>query len=256
MSQRFLGRNVLITGGSRGIGFETARTFALEGAKVVIIASKPETLAKALQQFADENLTQVTGLVSDLEKLQDTRALFDEVHELLNHETVDILVNNAGVGSSAPLSEVNISEINRVFHVNVTVPLLLAQAFSEQFEVKSQQLGSIINISSIASRFDDLENVVYSVSKAAVNKLTRNLAKNLGKQGIRVNAVAPGSIDTDMTREKYSHPAVYQALVERLPLSRRGKPQDIAATVAFLASDEASYITGEVLVVDGGWLLQ
>lgn len=256
MSQDFQGKNVLVTGGSRGIGFAIASRFANKGAKVVITATREETLTQALSQFSDDEGQTVKGLILDLADLTDASDLFTQTSNLLEGETVDILVNNAGISAAASLSEINLTDIHRVFQVNLIAPILLSQAFASQFVPKQDTFGSIINISSIASKFDEDRNLIYGVSKAGLNKATKNLAKSLGKQGIRVNAILPGSIDTDMTREKYSDPAIYQALVDRLPLSKRGTGDDIAQQAVFLASPEAGYITGQLISVDGGWLLQ
>lgn len=256
MSQDFQGQNVLVTGGSRGIGFAIASQFLAKGANVVITATNATTLAQALSQFQTYDGQTVKGLILDLADLTDGAALFRQVSDLLAGETVDILVNNAGISAGASLSDLDLTDLHRVFQVNLIAPILLSQAFAEQFVLKAAAFGSIINISSIASRFDEPGNLIYGVSKAGLNKATKNLAKNLGKQGIRVNAILPGSIDTDMTREKYSDPAVYQALVDRLPLAKRGTGDDIAHQAVFLASPEAKYITGQLISVDGGWLLQ
>ncbi|GAX47428.1 SDR family NAD(P)-dependent oxidoreductase [Pseudolactococcus reticulitermitis] len=256
MSQAFQGKNVLVTGGSRGIGFAIARHFASKGARVVITATREATLAQALSQFQADGIQTVKGLILDLADLLDATAVFNQVRVLLDDEPVDILVNNAGISVAASLSEIDLTDIHRVFQVNLVAPILLAQAFAAQFTAKQDEFGSIINISSIASKFDEDRNLIYGVSKAGLNKATKNLAKSLGKQGIRVNAILPGSIDTDMTREKYRDPAVYQALVDRLPLSKRGTGDDIAHQAVFLASSEAKYITGQLISVDGGWLLQ
>ncbi|MBS7577334.1 MULTISPECIES: SDR family NAD(P)-dependent oxidoreductase [unclassified Enterococcus] len=254
--KRFEGRNVLVTGGSRGIGLAITKLLLKSGANVVFTATNENSLAKAESAIAEAGLPKAFGIILDLNELKTGEALFETASVILAGQSIDILINNAGIGANHSLAEIELSEIQRIFQVNLTAPILLSQAFAKQYQARTNELGSIINISSIASRYDDATNLVYGISKSGVNKLTKNLAKNLGKSGIRVNAILPGSIETDMTREKYSNPAVYQALVERLPLSRRGKGQDIAKLVCFLASDDASYITGQLIAVDGGWLLQ
>ena len=208
MSQDFKGKNVLVTGGSRGIGFAIASRFAAKGAKVVITATREDTLTQALSQFQTNGIQSVKGLILDLAVLTDARAVFNQVEDLLGGEPVDILVNNAGISATASLADINLSDSQRVLQVNLLAPILLSQAFAAQFVSKQDDFGSIINISSIASKFDEERNLIYGVSKAGLNKATKNLAKNLGKQGIRVSAILPGSIDNDMTREKYSEPAV------------------------------------------------
>ncbi|MDR1606226.1 MAG: SDR family oxidoreductase [Streptococcaceae bacterium] len=256
MYQKFDGKNVVVTGGSRGIGLAIAHQFAKRGARVVITATTASTLETTLILFQHEKLQAVKGLVLDLSAPLAIDSFWDKVQELFNGESVDILVNNAGISDETPLAEIESEQIQQVFQVNLIAPILLSKAFAAQFVSKPTSFGSIINISSIASRFDDPNHLIYGVSKAGINKLTQNLAKQLGKQGIRVNAILPGSIDTDMTREKYSHPEIYQALVNRLPLSKRGTGADIAHLAVFLASREADYITGQLIAVDGGWLLQ
>lgn len=257
VDSQFKNKNVLITGGSRGIGLAITKLLLKSGANVAFTATNQNSLAKAESDINEAGLPKALGLILDLNELKTGDSLFEQASALLANQTFDILINNAGIGANHSLAEIELGEIQRIFQVNLTAPILLSQAFAKQYHRKSDnEFGSIINISSIASRYDDATNLVYGISKSGINKLTKNLAKNLGKSGIRVNAILPGSIETDMTREKYSNPAVYQALIERLPLSRRGTGQDIANLVRFLASDEASYITGQLIAVEGGWLLQ
>lgn len=256
MSQDLIGKNVLVTGGSRGIGFAIAKQFAVEGASVVITATSPVTLSQALTAFQTQGLEHVQGLILDLGQLTDATAFLSTVRQLWAGASIDILVNNAGISIASQVTEPDIANMQRGLQVNLIAPILLSQAFAAQFVQKSADFGSILNISSIASKFDDESNLIYGVTKAGLNKATKNLAKILGKRGIRVNAILPGSIDTDMTRAKYSDPHVYQALVDRLPLSKRGTADDIARQAVFLASHQANYITGQLIAVDGGWLLQ
>lgn len=178
MSQDFKGKNVLVTGGSRGIGFAIASRFAAKGAKVVITATREDTLTQALSQFQTNGIQSVKGLILDLAVLTDARAVFNQVEDLLGGEPVDILVNNAGISATASLADINLSDSQRVLQVNLLAPILLSQAFAAQFVSKQDDFGSIINISSIASKFDEERNLIYGVSKAGLNKATKNLAKN------------------------------------------------------------------------------
>ena len=161
---------------------------------------------------------------------------------------LDILVNNAAIAEAATLDEVDEASFDRHFATNVKAALFLSQAAARVF---GDQGGVIINVSSIGTRAANPRFVVYHATKAAIEMLTVTMSRDLGPRGIRVNAVAPGQIDTEMLRRNVP-PAVLQANIERISLGRLGRPDDIAAVVAFLASDDARWITGETIHVSGG----
>ena len=236
----------IITGGSRGIGFATADRFLKEGAKVAITASSIESAEKAvqkLQQLHPDGL--VLGIAPDLTSLEAVRQAFREVAQKIG--CVDILVNNAGVSESTPFSQYTEETYDRVMDLNLKGVFTATRAATEYMEEKGS--GVILSTSSMVSISGQPSGFAYPASKFAVNGLTVSLARELGPKGIRVNAVAPGITETDMMKAVPKE--IIEPMIQRIPLRRLGQPEDIANAFAFLASDEASYITGVVLSVDG-----
>ena len=236
----------IITGGSRGIGFATAQAFLREGATVIIAASSQRSADKAAKelqnQFPDAKIGAISPKLSDL---QDVKAAFARVREEFG--CVDILVNNAGVSESTPFTEYTEEEFDRVMDLNIKGVFNSTRAAVECMSVRGK--GVILSTSSMVSIYGQPSGVAYPTSKFAVNGLTVSLARELGPKGIRVNAVAPGIIETDMMKAVPKE--VIEPLIAQVPLRRLGQPEDIANAFVFLASDEASYITGVVLSVDG-----
>ena len=236
----------IITGGSRGIGFATADRFLQEGAKVIITASTPESAQKAAQKLQARHPERVVaGISPDLTSLESVRQAFAEV--AAKYGCVDILVNNAGVSESTPLSEYTEETYDRVMDLNLKGVFTATRVASECMMAKGS--GVILSTSSMVSISGQSSGFAYPASKFAVNGLTVSLARELGPKGIRVNAVAPGSTETDMMKAVPKE--VIEPLIQRIPLRRLGQPEDIANAFLFLASEEASYITGVVLSVDG-----
>ena len=236
----------LITGGSRGIGFATARAFLKEGATVVIAASSPASADKAVAQLKEEFPNSAIGGISpNLASLEEVRNAFRYVRE--NFGCVDILVNNAGVSESTPFTEYTEEAFDRVMDLNVKGVFNATRVASECMVAKGR--GVILSTSSMVSIYGQPSGFAYPASKFAVNGLTVSLARELGPKGIRVNAVAPGITETDMMKAVPKE--VIEPMIARIPLRRMGQPKDIANAFVFLASDEASYITGVVLSVDG-----
>ena len=237
---------VVITGGSRGIGFATAQAFLREGAKVVITASKQDNADKAVSALKESFPNSVTGgIAPDLASYESVKTAFDKVAEEFG--TIDVLVNNAGVSESTPFANYTEELFDKVIDLNVKGVFTAARAASEIMERNGS--GVILNTSSMVSISGQPSGVAYPVSKFAVNGFTVSLARELGPKGIRVNAVAPGIIETDMMKAVPKE--VIEPMVARIPLRRMGKPEDIANAFVFLASEDASYITGVVLSVDG-----
>ena len=236
----------IITGGSRGIGFATAQAFLREGATVIIAASSQRSADKAAkelkEQFPDAKIGAISPKLSDL---QDVKAAFAKVRQEFG--CVDILVNNAGVSESTPFTEYTEEEFDRVMDLNIKGVFNSTRAAVECMSVRGK--GVILSTSSMVSIYGQPSGVAYPTSKFAVNGLTVSLARELGPKGIRVNAVAPGIIETDMMKAVPKE--VIKPLIAQVPLRRLGQPEDIANAFVFLASDEASYITGVVLSVDG-----
>ncbi len=236
----------IITGGSRGIGFATASKFLSEGAKVVITASSPESAAKAVEKLrALHPEGQIFGIAPDLSSLESVRQAFRQAEEALG--PIDILVNNAGVSESTPFIEYTGEIFDKVMDLNVKGVFNATRAAVESMEPRGS--GVILNTSSMVSISGQPSGFAYPASKFAVNGLTISLARELGPKGIRVNAVAPGITETDMMKAVPRE--VIEPMIARIPLRRLGQPEDIANAFVFLASQEASYITGVILSVDG-----
>ena len=248
-------KNAVITGGSDGIGLGIAKAFAREGANLLLIGKDPEKLQKAQQALLNEFAVQVHTLSADLSKTETVTEVVKDIERLL--PTVDILVNNAGLGKFVPFEQVDNTLYDAHFNLNVKAPYFLTQSLLPAL-VKSK--GNVINISSYFAHRMLLNRAttVYSATKGALNSFTKALAFEVGHLGVRVNAIAPGSISTPqfnrnlqaLTPEKQ---AAFEAMVKEIyPLQHIGTPEDIAKACVFLASDNASWITGTVLAVDGG----
>lgn len=236
----------IITGGSRGIGYATVQAFLREGAKVALCASRQEnadTAVEALKkEFPDADLL---GIAPDLAAYESVKAAFDGVEKAWG--CIDILVNNAGVSESTPFTAYTEETFERVLDLNVKGVYNCARAVCDGMVARHS--GVILNTSSMVSISGQPGGVAYPTSKFAVNGFTLSLARELGPQGIRVNAVAPGITETDMMRAVPQE--VIEPLIAQIPLRRLGQPEDIANAFVFLASDLASYITGVTLSVDG-----
>ena len=236
----------IITGGSRGIGFATVEAFLKEGAAVILTASSPATAQKAVDKLKEKYPdAKVEGISPNLTGYEDVHAAFNDV--VNRYGRLDILVNNAGVSESTPLAHYTEETFQKVFDLNVKGVFVAAKVAAEIME--KQHSGVILNTSSMVSITGQPAGFAYPASKFAVNGITLSLARELGPKGIRVNAVAPGIIETDMMKAVPKE--VIDPMIARIPLGRLGQPEDIAKAFLFLASDDASYITGVVLSVDG-----
>ncbi len=236
----------IITGGSRGIGFATAEKFLKEGAAVILTASTQANADRAAAQLQEKYPESVVaGISPDLSSLESVRAAFREVTR--KYGCVDILVNNAGISESTPFSEYTEETFDKVMDLNVKGVFNATKAASECMIARGK--GVILSTSSMVSISGQASGFAYPASKFAINGLTISLARELGPKGIRVNAVAPGITETDMMKAVPKE--VIDPLIRQIPLGRLGQPEDIANAFVFLASDEASYITGVVLSVDG-----
>lgn len=236
----------LITGGSRGIGYATAQAFLREGATVIITASRQENADKAVAKLKEEfpDAT-VAGASPNLSSIDSVRLALLDITQ--SYGCLDILVNNAGVAESTPFIEYTDETFDKVMDLNVKGVFNVTKVATECMIAKGS--GVILNTSSMVSIYGQTSGIAYPASKFAVNGFTLSLARELGPKGIRVNAVAPGIIETDMMKAVPQE--VIDPLIAQIPLKRLGKPEDIANAFVFLASDEASYITGVVLSVDG-----
>ena len=235
----------IVTGGTRGIGLEIVRTFLKNNAKVVLFGSREESVNKALEELKNENQNyEVSGYYPDLTSIESVKEVFEKVKN--QYGRIDILVNNAGVSSSVPFADYTMEEYDRVMDINVKSLFVCSKVALDYLK---ETKGNIINTSSMVSIYGQAAGVMYPTSKFAVNGFTKSLSRELAPFGIRVNAVAPGITETDMVKNLPE--AVIEPLIKTIPLGRIGTPGDIANACLYLASDMASYVTGEILSVDG-----
>lgn len=235
----------IITGGSRGIGLETARLFLKNKAKVVLFGAHQESVIKALEELKKENTKYlVTGFWPNLTNEKDIKIIFQKIQNTFGK--IDILINNAGISSDLSILDYSEEEYDKIMDLNVKGVFLCSKVAIPYLK---QTQGVILNTSSMVSIYGQTKGCVYPTSKFAVNGLTKSLARELAPFKIRVNAVAPGVIETDMIKKLPKE--VITPLIDSIPLGRIGKPIDVANAFLFLASDMACYITGEVLQVDG-----
>src|SRR5882724_9089666 len=245
------GKTAIVTGGARGIGFAIAKRYIAEGARVVI-ADIDESAGKA----AAAALGNAARFVrTDVGAAGDARNVVAEACGISGD--LDILVNNAGIIHTADFLDVAEADFDRVIRVNLKGMFLIGQVAAKQMvaQVKAgKQPGVIVNMSSINGRVAIPNQVPYCVSKGGVDQLTRVMALSLAPHGIRVNAIGPGSIMTDILKSVATDQDAKRRLLSRTPLGRIGEPEEIASIAVFLASDDASYVTGQTVYADGGRL--
>src|SRR5262252_8984696 len=245
MTNRFEGRVALVTGASRGIGEAIARRLASEGARVLAAARSAEGLARVVAAIAESG-GKASALVLDL---ADPASIEQAVRAALaSHGQIDVLVNNAGVTEDNLVLRMSKEAWDRVLATNLTGVFLLTQAVVKSMVRK--RYGRIVNVTSIVGLMGNAGQANYAASKAGLIGLTKSIARELASRNITCNAVAPGFIATAMTDQMTD--AAKQGLSAQIPLERLGAPEDVAAAVAYLASDEASYVTGTVVNVSGG----
>ncbi len=233
----------VVTGGSRGIGYATVEAFLKEGAKVVLCASRQETADKAVSKLKEVYADAVVeGIYPNL---SDYAAVKEGI--VKKYGKIDILVNNAGVSESTPFTDYTEETFEKVMDLNIKGVFNCSRAVSEHMTAAGS--GVILNTSSMVGTYGQPAGIAYPTSKFAVNGFTLSLARELGPKGIRVNAVAPGITYTDMMRNVPKE--VIDPMIAQIPLRRMGQPEDIANAFVFLASDMASYISGDILHVDG-----
>lgn len=250
MKDLLKGKIAVVTGGTRGIGYAIVRKYLEAGASVVLCGSKESTAHKALErvksEFPDAPADAVWPDLTDLKSVSETFAGIRD-----KYGRIDILANNAGISQSTSLYDYTEKEIDDILNLNVKAVFNCAQAAARI--MKGQGGGVIVNTSSVVSLYGQASGCGYPASKFAVNGLTKSLARELARDGIRVNAVAPGVIKTDMVAKLPEE--MIKPVVDNIPLGRMGEPEDIANAYVFLSSDYASYITGAVLSVDGGVII-
>ena len=260
IDMRFSDKVVIITGAGRGIGLSCARRFSREGAKVIIAEVDESTGAEAAEEITANGGEALFVRVDVGERL--------DVHNMLaatldTYERVDVLINNAGVWLGGPFLEVEEADFDRVMKVNLKGAFLTSQAVGRQMIKQIDAEGrprraesgySIINMSSINAITASGSTVAFAASKAALNQLTRAVALAFAPYGIRVNAIGPGNVSTDLLKTVSAEPEIRDLIMSRTPLGRIGDADEIASIAAFLASEDAGYITGQCIYADGGRL--
>jgi len=240
----------IVTGGTRGIGFAIVKKYLDNGATVILCGSRKETAEKAVEKLKQENPEyKVEGIAPNLTSHEEAKESFEYVKN--KYGKIDILVNNAGISAEDTLYDYKPEDFTGIMDLNVNAVFYCSQAAATI--MKEQHGGVILNTSSMVSIYGSTAGCGYSASKFAVNGLTKSLSRELAKDNIRVNAVAPGVTNTDMVENLPDE--VIKPLIEAIPLGRIGEPEDVANAFLYLASDRASYVTGVILSVDGAMMV-
>lgn len=254
-AERFAGKRALVTGGGRGIGAAIARRLGAEGALVGINYRTRSHEAEEIARKIVDDGGAAFAVQADLSTTAGVDALFaawDEISKQLAGDTrLDVLINNAGVASAAPLTEIYEHAFDRIMAINMKAPAFVSQNGAKRMT----QGGRIVTIGSGAAKQPGALNGAYGMSKAALLAMTRSLAVELGQYGITANVVSPGYTRTDMTAHMLSEPRFAERIKDITAMRRIGEPEDIAAIVCFLASDEAEWVTGQWIEATGGYKL-
>jgi len=248
MAKKLAGKVAVVTGASKGIGASIALHLAAEGAAVVVNYATDKAGADRIAGEITGSGGKAVAVQANLSKPADVRKLFTAADEAFGR--LDVLVNNAGIYEFAPLEQITPEHFHKVFDLNVLGLILASQEAARRFGPNG---GSIVNISSVMATAASPNAAVYSATKAAVDAVTKSLAKELGPRKVRVNSINPGMVETEGVRSQGIHESDLRKQVEaQTPLGRIGQPRDIAPAVVFLASDDARWITGETLYIAGG----
>ncbi len=245
---RLEGKVAIVTGSSRGIGFSIADSFVREGAKVLICGSRQESADKAVAMLKGSYPdADILGLGFDVNDTDEIKRMVDTV--VSRWGRIDVLVNNAGVTSTKSILEMTDEDFTSVIDINLVGPFKMIREVAKV--MKENGGGSIVNTSSMVGTYGGRMQTAYSSSKFGINGLTKSCAKELGQFGIRVNAVAPGAVATDMAKQ-FTDERSRQMLTMLTPLGRMAEPDELAGAYVYLASDESSFTTGTIINVDGG----
>lgn len=237
--------SVVVTGAGRGVGRAIAWRVAERGARLIVADLDAAAGEAAAEEMRQAGLQAVAHNVD----VTDEGAVAELAASAGRASPLAAWINNAGVNGEANVTDLALEEFERLMRVNVTGCFLGTRAAAHTMSSG----GAIVNISSISARIALPNNAHYGASKGAIESFSRHAALDLAQRGIRVNCVAPGSVRTDMTAERYAQPGVLEARATRIPLGRVAEPEDVAGAAAFLCTAEAGYITGQTIVVDGGW---
>lgn len=248
----YLGKIVAITGASSGIGLEIAKSFYLAGASVVLCSRSEERVKQAVADWASPENPRLLIMAADTSKVDDIYAFRDAAVERFGK--IDVWVNNAGIERPMPTVDMTPEIFDAVVNTNFRGYYFGCQAAAQDM-LRRKEPGAIINIGSVNAVTVVPGQAVYAATKAAISQMTKLFAREWGRDSIRVNCVAPGSIPTKINEAKYRDPAAHLAMCEKIPMGRRGETAEVADVVLYLASEKASYITGQTLFVDGGLTL-
>lgn len=249
MDMKLQNKVALVTGAGQGIGKGIAEIFAEEGADIVVNDLKPSPEAEAVAAWVRGKGRRAIAIGADVSKRAEVEAMFDRAWEEFG--PIDTLVNNAGIETIVPFLELTDEDWTDVVNVNLRSEWLCSQAFCRRV-VASGRKGSIINIGSIQAAKVMTGRTHYAPTKLAIEALTRNVSAEMGPHGIRVNCIHPGVIETRMTEWLMKHPEALAEVSAQISLGRVGQPREIGTVAAFLASEEAAYVTGQSIFVDGG----
>ena len=245
------GKHVLLTGGTRGLGYGLAEGFARAGARLVITGTS-ERVFDAAEALAGETGGDVRGTVARLDEAEHVDAFYRQALEQMDGR-LDVLVNSAGIQHRCPAERFPMEEWNKILQVNLTAVFRLCQLAAGTM-LEQARGGKIINIASMLAFFGGYTVPAYAASKGGIAQITKAFANEWGDRGVRVNAIAPGYIRTDMTKALQDDPASYQGILDRIPEGRWGTPDDLVGPVLLLVSDAADYVNGIVMPIDGGYL--
>ncbi len=259
MRRFFEGKTALVTGASRGIGFSIAKALAANGCRLGLVSTKKEEIEKIASQLSEEFGVSVLPLQTDVRQSIQVQEAVDQMLETFGN--IDYLINNAGITRDNILLKMKEEDWDEVVHTNLKGPFLFSKAVCKP--MMKQKSGSILNISSVVGLMGNPGQANYAATKAGIIGMTKSGAPDSFGRGVRCNAICPGTVDSPSRRQRIATQArasgrseaeVERMFIDRQPMGRLGRPEEIAALAVYLASDEAAFTTGQAHVIDGGWL--